>query len=538
MAANRYAEMVRWMAWPRIKNSRSSAQPGTHPHNGVQATVNPAPDAEPPPGSGQNTGVHGTTHAVAYDSGGTEAGPANPADDRPRIGRLSRPIRYAHSGDGPAADPARPGGTVGGEPPAVPPVSPSSVPPPWEAPPAEPFAGTVLSGTVLPGPAPADEDPADYESTGYESTGYESTGGLIYEAPHPAYAEPLGPDPADDVIEPEPVHNEGLGIFGGVATTEVPDDTDTPTRDHQRAARPAEPGGPPPAAEPEPTRVIPIGAAWNQPIAHQPVASEDEPAESKPNPFGLVLGLIRGSGHLADDEQPRVSVRDLPPDVQVRFIRIRVTICLVVGLLFGILTRSWEIGLTLAILAWIVDTVRRSRSAALYANGARFPGARKDTIKQLRKMRREGYFSLDARPIPNSREYIDHLVVGPTGVYAIDSEKWNPPAADQDLERQEAVPRARVAEGAARARRLGSDAGQRDPVRRARHRDRGQARACHLRAEDPVGHHHDQERRRVHRAGAAQVPQAARPDEGGRDPAHPRGSPDDLRHRAAGAARR
>ena len=66
MAANRYAEMVRWMAWPRIKNSRSSAQPGTHPHDGVQATVTPAPDAEPPPGSRQNTGIGGTTHAVAY----------------------------------------------------------------------------------------------------------------------------------------------------------------------------------------------------------------------------------------------------------------------------------------------------------------------------------------------------------------------------------------------------------------------------------------------------------------------------------------
>ena len=41
-------------------------------------------------------------------------------------------------------------------------------------------------------------------------------------------------------------------------------------------------------------------------------------------------------------------------------------------------------------------------------------------------MRREGYFALDARPIPDSREFIDHLVVGPTGVYAIDSEKWDP----------------------------------------------------------------------------------------------------------------
>src|SRR5579862_4619175 len=91
---NRYAEMVRWMAWPRIKNSRSSAQPGTHPHDGVQATVNPAPDAEPPPGSGQNTGVSGTTHAVAYAGG---SGGPGPAADAPRPGRRLRPIRYGHS---------------------------------------------------------------------------------------------------------------------------------------------------------------------------------------------------------------------------------------------------------------------------------------------------------------------------------------------------------------------------------------------------------------------------------------------------------
>jgi hypothetical protein len=278
-----------------------------------------------------------------------------------------------------------------------------------------PLAGTVLAGTVLPGsvvlpgPAHADESPEDHDSTA----------GLVYEAPRPADAEPPGSDPSRHAYERVP--NEGLGIFGGVATTEVPDDT--PTRDYERPGRRAESTGPPPATEPEPTRVIPIGAAWNQPIASQPVASE-EAEERKPNPFGLMRGIMRGQA--ADDDQPRVSVRDLPPDVQLRFLRLRVTIVLVVGLVSGILTRSWEVGLTLAILAWIVDTVRRSRSAAMYANGATFPGARKATIKQLRKMRREGYFSLDARPIPNSREYIDHLVIGPTGVYAIDSEKWNP----------------------------------------------------------------------------------------------------------------
>src|SRR6516164_1829975 len=116
MAANRYAEMVRWMAWPRIKNSRSSAQPGTHPHDGVQATVTPAPDAEPPPGIGHNTGVGGTRHTVAGE-------PARGA-------RLLRPIRYAHSADDTPADPAE------------------TAPPPEE--PVDP-GGPVITGTVLSG---------------------------------------------------------------------------------------------------------------------------------------------------------------------------------------------------------------------------------------------------------------------------------------------------------------------------------------------------------------------------------------------------
>jgi hypothetical protein len=111
--------------------------------------------------------------------------------------------------------------------------------------------------------------------------------------------------------------------------------------------------------------------------------------------------------------------------VQIRFWRVRATIMIVVGLLFGILTKNWMIGLTLAILAGIADTLYRSRNAANYENGASQAGAQRRTRRQLKRMRRDGYFALDARPIPDSREVIDHLVVGPTGVYAIDSEKWD-----------------------------------------------------------------------------------------------------------------
>ena len=374
MAANRYAEMVRWMAWPRIKNSRSSAQPGTHPHDGVQATVTPAQDAEPPPGSGQNTGISGTTHAVAYDGGASSPGPAEDSPRRPA--RTLRPIRYGHS----AHDQV--------------PAAPAAAAPPPTAPPAAGVAPSAR-GRV---PAPAGAVPPDAADEELEDYA-----GLVYEAaPRPGF---------------EPVPNEGLEIFGGVATTEVPED-DTPTRDFER--RPAQP---PPFAEPAPRRAPAAEAVWNEPIAPPPMASEGA-EERKPNPFGRIRGIRVGGPPAAGE--PRVNVRELPPDVQLRFIRDRVIIVAIVGVASYLLWRIWPVSVTLAIVAWVVDTLRRSRSAALYVNGGAHPGARKATSRQLRKMRRDGYFTLENRPIPDSHEIIDHLVVGPTGVYAIDSEKWNP----------------------------------------------------------------------------------------------------------------
>jgi hypothetical protein len=239
------------MAWPRIKNSRSSAQPGTQPHNGVQATVTPAPDAEPPPGSGQNTGISGTTHAVAYSSGGTGPGRDDPPAGKPRPGRRRRPIRYAHSAADQTTAPTVPVETVD-EPP--PPPAPSGTATrgtgssrtgssrtgAWgtERP------GTVLSGTVVAGPAPTDDEPEDDDD--------EDTAGFVYEAPRRGYAGPDDPVPSDEPAEP--VANEGLGIFGDVATTEVTDDDDAPTRDFQRPSRREQPAEPPPSpAEPPPT---------------------------------------------------------------------------------------------------------------------------------------------------------------------------------------------------------------------------------------------------------------------------------------------
>ncbi|HVT66824.1 MAG TPA: nuclease-related domain-containing protein, partial [Trebonia sp.] len=220
-------------------------------------------------------------------------------------------------------------------------------------------------------------------------------------------------------VAPTPEADEGLGIFGGVRTTEATDDP--PARGAGRRRRPDQEGGPT-ATGAGPGRVIPIGAAWNQPMASRTVAEQPE-EERKPASFRIIRGLLRGPED--DDGHPRVTMRDLPPDIRVHFWRLRLIIAVVVGAVIAALTRSWEIAVTAAILTWIIDTVYRSRNAANYQVAGPHPGARKRTRSQLARMRREGYFTLNDRPIPDSDQIIDHLVIGPTGVYAIDSEKWD-----------------------------------------------------------------------------------------------------------------
>jgi len=411
------------MAWPRIKNSRSSAQPGTQPHDGVQATVTPAPNAEPPPGSGQNTGINGTTHAVAYSSAGASsaatrnpgsqnAGTQNPSartvgargntgPGTVRTGRRLRPIRYAHAGPDERADTA-----------AVEAVGDTAPASPGDTGPND--AGpddTVLSGVVLPGRRPPGPKAADDGPPG-QAAGQTGPAGQAEPASEAGSGDRAGSG------EPAPgTANEGLGIFGGVATTEATDDP--PAHDRRRRPQRSEP----PAAGREPGRAPAAGPAWNQPVGARPGASGGD-EERKPNPFLVILGVLRG-GSPVDDGEPRPSVRDLPPDVQLGLWRMRLIIMVVVGAVFAALTRSWEVALTLAILAAIVTTVYQSRNASKYARKAHSSVARKRTNRQLHRMRREGYLALDARPIPNSREFIDHLVVGPSGVYAIDSEQWD-----------------------------------------------------------------------------------------------------------------
>ena len=121
----------------------------------------------------------------------------------------------------------------------------------------------------------------------------------------------------------------------------------------------------------------------------------------------------------------RVSARDLIQDPRYRHLRRRVIISALVGVGVGVLLIDWRLGVTAAIIAAIADTVYQAQLVSSVPAWRRPSVAERHTEGQLRKLERAGYRSLHARAIPGTDAQIDHLVIGPTGVYAVDSEKWD-----------------------------------------------------------------------------------------------------------------
>src|SRR6266496_1182113 len=237
-----------------------------------------------------------------------------------------------------------------------------------------PVRDAPVRDTPVSWPGQAVDDAATAEGTAAEVTGAEATG------PEPAAAEPESADlPLWDWSPPaEPSAGEPSG---------------------------AEPSGAErPAGEPSAGRADPPKPEW------KPVVRPAEEAR-------------RGGG----DAQPGIGQRGgslarLAANPRMRIWQLRAVVAVVILGVFWYLV-SWKLGLTLAIVAIIADTIYRARKS--YAGKIRLTAAQRRTRRQLTKLGRAGYLAMHARPIPESQDQIDHLVVGPAGVFAIDSENWD-----------------------------------------------------------------------------------------------------------------
>ncbi len=94
-------------------------------------------------------------------------------------------------------------------------------------------------------------------------------------------------------------------------------------------------------------------------------------------------------------------------------------------LLIVTLWQDWRVGLTAAALVAIADTIYKSKTMSLIPAAARAHSAQRRTKRRLFLVRPAGYLAVHARGIPGTDSVIDHLVIGPGGVYALDSERWD-----------------------------------------------------------------------------------------------------------------
>lgn len=87
--------------------------------------------------------------------------------------------------------------------------------------------------------------------------------------------------------------------------------------------------------------------------------------------------------------------------------------------------QGWRLGLTAAAFVAIADTIYRSRTTSVIPAGARLSSAQRRTGRRLFLLRPHGYVALRSRAVPGTDAVIDHLVIGPGGVFALDSERWD-----------------------------------------------------------------------------------------------------------------
>jgi len=224
-------------------------------------------------------------------------------------------------------------------------------------------------------------------------SGAEVSGAAEVTGPEPASAEP---DSADLPLwdwSPPAEHSAREPAAGELAAGEL--------AAGGSAAEASSAGVPSDGSAPAAERAEPPRPEW------KPVVTPVEEAGDASRP-----GIGERRGNLAH----------LSANPRMRIWQLRAVVAVVILAAFWILV-DWKLGLTLAVVAIIADTIYRARKG--YAGKVRLTAAQRRTRRQLTKLGRAGYRAMHARPIPESEDQIDHLVVGPAGVFAIDSEDWD-----------------------------------------------------------------------------------------------------------------
>jgi hypothetical protein len=183
--------------------------------------------------------------------------------------------------------------------------------------------------------------------------------------------------------------------------------------DGRRAAHPGQPAGSPSGGS------ATDSAAATVALADEAAADElDDDADDLSEAAGAAWQVQRVGF------PSRLIMAQLRADPRVPIWIRRAVAVVIVAVVFS-LWLGWRYGLTIAAVAAILDTLYQSKTVSLIPAAARVAFAQRRTRHRLLLVRPWGYQALHSRPIPDTESIIDHLVVGPGGVFAVDSERWD-----------------------------------------------------------------------------------------------------------------
>lgn len=125
---------------------------------------------------------------------------------------------------------------------------------------------------------------------------------------------------------------------------------------------------------------------------------------------------------LPEPARPAMAALGADPRLPV-WIR-RAVLALIAGVAVG-LWQGWRWGITAAAAIAIADTIYQSKAMSPVPADVLATSAQRRTRHRLVVLRASGYLALHGRAIPGTDSVIDHLVIGPAGVFAVDSERWD-----------------------------------------------------------------------------------------------------------------
>ena len=176
----------------------------------------------------------------------------------------------------------------------------------------------------------------------------------------------------------------------------------------------------------QPAQLLGGGWAALDPPAHPPGVPRTPPAPTATVPAEPVAGSHGSPGHSALAQYRRRRALELAG--WARSLAWRVPLVAAAGLAANVLItqaglpHGGLVGLAVAALVGWRLRFRPSEQVRTWQRGAQ---GERHTARLLRRLTRDGYVVFHDLAVPgNTSANVDHLVIGPTGVFVIDSKQW------------------------------------------------------------------------------------------------------------------